>query len=87
MDTYIPHSNELTVYEELWRIATGDDEFLGGDKAVSFFKKTELDVGSLKAIWTWSSPEPIMSRSQFFTALRYVAMIQNGENLSRGNCF
>ena len=85
MDSYVPCSLELQAYEELWKIAAGNEESLRGDHAVSFFMKSGLDLGSLKVIWTWSSPDPIMNRSQFFTALRYVAMLQNGENLSRGS--
>ena len=62
-----------------------DEELLGGGKAVEFFKKSGLDMGTLKAIWTWCSPDPVMNKAQFFAALRFISISQNGENLSKGN--
>jgi hypothetical protein len=96
---YTPRQGESEVYQELWNIAVSgsnnnqdrndddddDDDLLGGGKAVEFFKKSGLDMGTLKAIWTWCSPDPVMNKEQFFAALRYIAISQNGENLSKGN--
>lgn len=82
---YTPRQGEADVYEELWHIAVPENsDVLGGAKAVEFFAKSGLDMGALKSIWTWSSPDAVMSKEQFFTALRYIAMSQNNENLSKG---
>jgi hypothetical protein len=82
---YHPRPGEAEIYAELWQMAVQDDaDILKGARAVEFFKKSGLDLSTLKAIWTWSSPDPVMNRQQFYTALRYISMSQNGENLSKG---
>jgi hypothetical protein len=59
-------------------------ELLGGGNAVKFFEKSGLEIQSLKQIWSRCTPNPAMSKQEFFVALRYIAMAQNGFPISRG---
>lgn len=47
--------------------------------AVQFFQRSSIDRGFLKQIWSLSTPSATMSLGQFYTALRFITMIQNGE--------
>lgn len=84
---YSPKNAEIAVYEGLWKVASapsgGAD--LSGTQAVEFFRKSGVDLGILKQIWTISTPVATMSMQQFYTALRLITMVQNGDiPLSRG---
>ncbi|RYH15899.1 hypothetical protein EON65_30975 [archaeon] len=84
--SYVPHNAaEKAYFDRLWDVANnrpvaGDPTVeLVGQLAVQFFQRSGVDKGFLKQIWTMSTPGATMNVSQFHTALRYVAMIQNGE--------
>ena len=83
---YVPqNATEKAYFDRLWDVA--NNRAVGGDltvellgqPAVQFFQRSGVDKGFLKQIWTMSTPGATMNVSQFHTALRYVAMIQNGE--------
>lgn len=88
---YFPkHPVELGIYEGLWKVANPSGGIdIGGGQAVEFFKKSGVDMGILKQIWGLSTPVATMNVKQFFSALRYITMIQNGEiPISKGfPCF
>jgi hypothetical protein len=56
-----------------------DEELIGGQAAVEFFLTTGLEINLLKEIWSISSPDDKMDISQFYVALRLIAMYQSGE--------
>jgi hypothetical protein len=73
------------VYQGFWSAACMNGaELLGGGNAVKFFEKSGLEIQSLKQIWSRCTPNPAMSKQEFFVALRYIAMAQNGFPISRG---
>jgi hypothetical protein len=93
---YSPQNEqEKNYFDYLWDIAnsrqpsppgqtnvTGE---LSGLAAVTFFQRSGVDKGFLKQIWSLSTPAATMNINQFYVALRYLAMIQNGEMpISRG---
>ncbi len=88
MDGYVPQSPaEKQYFDFLWDVAnnrppgsdpTGSSE-LSGAMAVQFFQRSSIDRGFLKQIWSLSTPSATMSLGQFYTALRFITMIQNGE--------
>ncbi len=95
---YIPaDAFERKYFEYLWDVAnnrtpgTGDafnnsQGELSGLAAVTFFQRSRLDKGFLKQIWTLSTPAATMNQPQFFVALRFIAMMQNGEiPISKGD--
>lgn len=80
MGEYFPQNPiEKGYYEYLWSVANPSGEALGGKMAVTFFQRSGVDMGFLKQIWSLSTPVATMTIAQFFTALRYITMIQNGE--------
>lgn len=88
MGDYVPQNpTELQYYNTLFGVATnGANGELGGADAVRFFKSSGVDVGFLKQIWGMSTQGATMNLSQFYTALRLITMIQNGEfPISKGN--
>ena len=90
MNDYVPqHPTELQYYNYLFGIANGDNgQELGGSDAVKFFKMSGVDVGFLKQIWGLSTQSATMNVQQFYTALRFITMIQNGEFLiSKGKFY
>jgi hypothetical protein len=94
MDQYTPQSpTERQYYDFLWSIANGNNQLNGGEElsghaAVQFFERSSVDRGFLKQIWSLSTPGSTMNVNQFFTALRFITMIQNGEiPLSKGTFF
>ena len=72
---------ERNYYEALWRAANPQEQpELAGNVAVPFFQKSQVDRGFLKQIWTMSCGSTLnMRKEQFFTALRFITMAQNGE--------
>jgi hypothetical protein len=78
-------SAEKAYYDYLWDVAnnrpTGGDPSveLSGLAAVNFFQRSGVDKGFLKQIWSMSTPSATMNSYQFYTALRFITMIQNGE--------
>jgi len=53
---------------------------LSGATAVPFFQKSQVDKGILKQIWTLSCGHTLnMTKEQFFTAIRFIVLVQNGE--------
>jgi len=77
---YIPRGSEKDHYDGLWAAAqpSASGE-LSGLQAVTFFKQSGVDLGILKQIWGFSTPVATMSISQFYNALRYITMFQNGD--------
>lgn len=84
--SYVPQNpHEKAYFDMLWEIANnrpvlGDPSAeLAGLTAVNFFQRSGVDKGFLKQIWSLSTPAATMNANQFYSALRYIAMIQNGE--------
>jgi hypothetical protein len=89
-EIYAPQSDhEKAYFDFLWDVAnsrppsapgsvnlTGE---LSGLAAVTFFQRSGVDKGFLKQIWSLSTPSATMNAHQFYVALRFIAMIQNGE--------
>lgn len=88
MSTYEPRSAyEKQYYDSLLRYANPEGGELGGQTAVTFFKQSGVDTGFLKQIWSLSTPGATMNAQQFYTALRFITLIQNGEfPISKGIC-
>ena len=76
---YVPTIAETAGYHELWTIANPGGTELGGAAAVAFFKKSGVDAGILRQIWALCSPTAGMNSAQFYNALRYITMVQNGD--------
>mmetsp|Transcript_800 Transcript_800/g.799 ORF Transcript_800/g.799 Transcript_800/m.799 type:complete len:679 (+) Transcript_800:19-2055(+) len=71
---------ERALYESFWKyVNPNGNESLPGSDAVPFFQKSEVDVGILRQIWSLSTVNNIMKKENFFTALRYITMVQNGD--------
>lgn len=88
MDAYLPQNPvEKGFYDYLWDVANnrqpGSDPSgageLSGAAAVQFLTRSSVDRGFLKQIWSLSTPSSTMNLPQFYTALRFITMIQNGE--------
>jgi hypothetical protein len=81
MADYAPQNPaELHYYNTLFGFATNQaGGELGGAEAVRFFKTSGVDVGFLKQIWALSTQGATMNVHQFYTAMRFLTMIQNGE--------
>lgn len=89
MDSYIPQTAlEKQFFDYLWDVANnrvpgsdpnGASGDLSGATAVQFFQRSSVDRGFLKQIWSLSTPAGTMNIQQFYTALRFITMIQNGE--------
>lgn len=79
--TYVPSTPaERAHYDGLWAAANpsgGGD--LSGLLAVTFFKQSGVDLGILKQIWGFSTPSATMNIDQFYNALRYICMFQQGD--------
>ena len=91
---YIPKPGpEFNIYDGLWKVASPNNLELSGKEAVDFLKKSGVDAGLLRQIWGISTPGATLSVHQFFTALRLITMVQNGDipinrgNLSIFDCF
>ena len=81
MAEYVPQNPaEQYFYDALWKYAnpSGDGE-LSGKAAVTFFQMSGVDIGILKQIWSLSTPTASMNKDQFFSAIRYITMMQQGE--------
>ena len=76
---YTPQTYEREHYDRLWAVASPSGQDLPGLQAVSFFKQSGVDIGVLKQIWGFCSPVSTMSKAQFYSALRYIAMFQCGD--------
>jgi hypothetical protein len=82
---YIPsEESEKRYYGYLWETAvksstTSSDQELSGIAAVGFFQRSGIDKGFLKQIWSLSTPSATMNMNQFYTAVRCVTLVQNGE--------
>lgn len=78
---YTPvNPREKGYFDYLWSVANpGNPGDLSGKSAVSFFQRSGVNVGFLKQIWSLSTPVATMNLQQFYTALRYITMIQSGE--------
>ena len=80
-----PNSTEYAYFDLLWQTAligadggSALDSELSGKAAVQFFQRSNIDTSYLKRVWSLSTPTATMSKQQFYTALRYISMIQNG---------
>jgi EH domain-containing protein 1 len=56
---------------------------IGGAQAVAFFSQSGLPVATLKQIWTLADArqQRVLTRSEFDTALRLVALAQQGHDV------
>ena len=77
---------EHAYFDSLWQTAlvgadagNSQDSELSGKAAVQFFQRSNIDTSYLKMVWSLSTPTATMSKPQFYTALRYISMIQNGD--------
>eukprot|EP01038_Epipyxis_sp_PR26KG_P009772 gene9772-13145_t len=79
--TYLPQNQQEKAYfDSLWLQSAGEGAVeLAGRTAVTFFQQSGVDIGILKQIWSLSTPSASMNISQFYTALRFITMYQNGE--------
>ena len=77
---FVPSLAEKGYYDLLWTTAnpTGGSD-LGGAAAVAFFKRSGIDTGILKQIWGYSTTGATLNINQFYSALRYIVMVQNGD--------
>ncbi len=77
---FVPSLAEKSYYDLLWTTAnpTGGSD-LGGAAAVAFFKRSGIDTGILKQIWGYSTTGATLNINQFYSALRYIVMVQNGD--------
>jgi hypothetical protein len=91
---YFPqYLEEQKYFDLLWKISLkgasrgdvetaegsfSDSELLSGKAAVQFFNGSNVGTSYLEIIWTMCTPTDTMSKRQFYTALRYICMIQNG---------
>jgi hypothetical protein len=88
-EIYYPQNDHERIYfDYLWDVANTRQPILGspnlvgelsGLAAVTFFQRSGVDKGFLKQIWSLSTPSATMNIHQFYVALRFIAMIQNGE--------
>jgi len=81
---YTPQNQiEKEYYDYLWYYHANSnyqhEPLLGGQNAVKFFQLSGVDKGFLKQIWGLSTPIATMDIHQFYIALRFITMIQNGE--------
>jgi len=78
---YLPKQYaEVVTYDQLWAAANpSGGESLAGAQAVPFFQKSGVDNGILRQIWGLSTSTSTMTKTQFYTAIRYITMVQNGE--------
>jgi len=81
---YTPQNQiEKDYYDYLWYQYANknynNEPLLGGQNAVQFFQLSGIDKGFLKQIWSLSTPLATMDIYQFYIALRFITMIQNGE--------
>ena len=77
---YVPRSEaELAHFDGLWAAASNGAKELSGLQAVTFFKQSGVDLGILKQIWGFSTPTATMNLAQFYNALRYICMFQQGD--------
>ena len=81
MSEYIPKTpEERHHFDHLWQYVAGPEgTTIAGPAAVGFFRESKVDGGFLKQIWTMSTPDATMNRTQFNVALRFITMAQNGE--------
>jgi hypothetical protein len=61
-------------------MSQNEEGVVGGQVAVTFFKKSGLDVDKLKKIWTIAAQtsKAHLTRDEFYVALRLIAYEQNG---------
>lgn len=82
MTTYTPLEDEKVVYDKLWKVANPAGEFeIGGQQVVDFFIRAEITLEVLRQIWTLSTPLATMTLGNFYTALRYITIYQQGITL------
>lgn len=80
---YVPNNaNEKQIYENLWKTANPEGGMLTGAKAVTLFQSSGIDTAILKKIWEISCPNMNMDVNQFYSALRYISIVQR--KLSQG---
>eukprot|EP01041_Mallomonas_annulata_P009146 gene9146-18952_t len=82
------HKIEMSIYEQYWDIVNPSGiSYVSGTDIVHFFRKSELDHKVLHKIWSLSTPSGSsnMSRIQFYTALRYITILQNNSSNGYNN--
>ena len=85
---YQPTDEEQDTYDELWRIANPSRlESIAGEAAVDFFSSSQIDSETLGTIWSLSTSEDDMNIDEFYTALRYVTLVQRGILPINEGCF
>jgi epidermal growth factor receptor substrate 15 len=64
----------------MFKMASNNEDTVGGKEAVDFFKKSGLPVDELKRIWMISAQtsKQHLTRDEFYVALRLIAYKQNG---------
>eukprot|EP01129_Flabellula_baltica_P010499 TRINITY_DN4443_c0_g1_i1.p1 TRINITY_DN4443_c0_g1~~TRINITY_DN4443_c0_g1_i1.p1 ORF type:complete len:478 (+),score=130.32 TRINITY_DN4443_c0_g1_i1:20-1453(+) len=76
-------SSQNQYFEQLFNLADQDKDGVISPSDAAFLRKSGLELSVLSQIWglvcTENRP---LSRSQFYTALKLVAMAQNGQSLS-----
>lgn len=67
---------ERGYYANMYRVAAKSDEgTVGGQDAVTFFKRSGLSVDKLKHIWTIAAQtsKQYLTKDEFYVALRLIA--------------
>eukprot|EP00039_Didymoeca_costata_P010743 m.145398 g.145398 ORF g.145398 m.145398 type:complete len:1078 (+) comp14945_c1_seq1:142-3375(+) len=75
----------LEWYESLWSEAPTDGTYLPAGAAVKFLTSSKLPQADLKEVWGHSdkdAPKGKLSKEEFFTACKLVALRQNGSEIS-----
>ena len=72
---------EQGFYSNMWNVANPNNQkTLSGAEAVTFMKKSGLQVDKLKEIWRISAQTDLssLSRDEFYVSLRLISYMQNG---------
>jgi hypothetical protein len=76
-DYFPSNPSEKLAYDALWALAKPQDGTISGRSAVEFLQLSGVDNSVLRTIWTLScAGAPAMNINQFYTALRYISMVQ-----------
>jgi len=78
-------ADDIAFYDSLWGKAPTDSGFLAAGGAVKFLGYSRLPMDDLKAIWSLSdkiAPKGKLCKDEFFAACKYVAIKQNGGDLT-----
>ena len=82
-----PSKKQLRYYEEvyqLFKLPPGQVE-IPMDKLIRLFESSGLAKAQLKNIWQMAFSDSVLNRKNFYTALEYLTLAQNGKELNQEN--